>query len=345
MPAVTREAHSPSHDAPNGPSPSLNAHGGIAVRHRLASLVVGLVLLLVSGLLGGCSSPAATDPYQLLEASTKTAWNPVQVNVGFQVKAGTQDVTLDRSSIGVVIDSAAGKGAVHLTFPATSLGIPKATLTQLGVTGNSIDFDAVFDGDALYAKSPLFTTLVPQLLAGEVPEGNLADWLRFGTRAEFAALAALAGNPGAASAAPSSGSGSFKTDLEAAGFTISLIGTDKLASGDAHHLKVTIDSEKLLNSPQAKARGEAQLGQARAALAAIDLSADIWVQTATNHIVEIDGHATPKGTSTGAATFTIVFHDPDGTIPLEAPAKHVDLPTAKLLQNLMTLVGSGLPTS
>lgn len=316
------------------------------MRHRLAGLIAGLLSLLVAtGLIAACSSPAATDPYQILETSAKTAWNPVQVNVGFQVKAGTQDITLDRSAIGFVVDSTAGKAAVHLTFPATSLGIPRTTLAELGISGNSIDFDAVFDGDALYAKSALLATLLPQLLRGDdLPTGDLADWVRIGTKADFAALAALAGTM-APSAAPSAASGSFKEELQSAGFTLTLVGTETLSSGEAQHLKVTIDAEKLLNSPQAKAQNPAQLQQLRAGLAAVDFSGDVWIQTATKHIVEIDARMTPKGSSAGAANLTIVFHDPDGTISLEGPAKHVDLPTAKLLQNLMQLVGSGLPTS
>ena len=316
------------------------------MRHRLAGIAAGIFILLVAtGMLAACSSPAATDPYQILETSSKTAWNPVQVNIGFQIKAGAHDITLDRSSMGFVVDSAAGKGAVHLTFPATSLGIPRATLAELGISGNSIDFDAVFDGDGLYAKSALLATLLPQLLTGgDLPKGDLGDWVRIGTKADLAALAALAGNM-APSAAPSAASGSFKDELQSAGFNITLVGTETLSSGEAQHLKLTLDAEKLLNSPQAKAQNPAQLQQLRAGLGAVDFSGDIWVQTATKHIVEIDAHMTPKGSSAGSASMTIVFHDPDGTISLDAPAKHVDLPTAKLLQNLMQLVGSGLPTS
>jgi len=315
------------------------------VRHRLAGLIAGvLVLLVATGLVAACSSPAATDPYQLLETSSKTAWSPVQVNIGFQIKAGAQDITLDRSSVGFVVDSAAGKGAVHLTFPATSLGIPKATLTELGISGNSIDFDAVFDGDALYAKSALFATLLPQVLPGDLPEGNLADWLRIGTKADFAALAAL-GAGMAPSAAPSAAGGSFKEQMEAAGVTITLVGTETLSSGEAQHLKLTVDAEKFLNSPQAKAQGAAQLERMRAGFDAVDFSGDLWIQTATKHIVEVDAHITPKNGAAGSANLTMVFHDPDGTISLDAPPKHVDLPTPKLVESLMRLVGSGLLSS
>ena len=55
------------------------------MRHQLARLVV-IVAVGAAGLIG-CSSPAAADPYQLLDASLRTGRDPVQVNVGFRLSA------------------------------------------------------------------------------------------------------------------------------------------------------------------------------------------------------------------------------------------------------------------
>jgi hypothetical protein len=164
---------------------------GSFVRHHVARLVA-IVAIGSSGLIA-CSSPAAADPYQLLEASLATGWDPVQVNVGFQLSAPGSSVTIDRSAIGAVLDTTNGAGAIHVSLPASDLGLSRAQLRTMGIDASSIQLDMVFDGDALYAKSPLLAAGMKELLGADTPEGDLTGWLRILSTAEVEGLQPFGG--------------------------------------------------------------------------------------------------------------------------------------------------------
>ena len=55
--------------------------------------------------------------------------------------------------------------------------------------------DLLFDGQGLYAKSPIAATLLPMLMAqsGTPLTGDLSGWIKLGTKDEFAALAGSLG--------------------------------------------------------------------------------------------------------------------------------------------------------
>jgi hypothetical protein len=314
------------------------------VRRRLTWPVLAILAIV----LAACSSPAAAaDPYDLVSQSSKAAWDVVQVNVGLNAKGDGQTVTIDKSAIAFVVDSKAGKGAVHISIPASAVGVDAMTLTMLGATSGSIDFDAVFDGDALYARSPLLAMGLKGVFTepGSLPSGDLSGWLRLGTKADLAGLAGLGGAGALPSVAPTGGSGDLKADLQSAGVTLSTAGVDQVNGAASQHLKVAIDSEKLLASPMFDSASRSELSQAKEALAEIALSADVWVDQATKHLVQVDLHGAPKSGASGSVDLSISLRAPDGSISLAAPAEHVDLPTQSLMQGLMQLVGSGLTGS
>ena len=312
----------------------------------LGSLLPAIVLALAA-----CTGSAASDPYELLIQSSRTSWSPVQINLGIKATDGKQTIEIDPANIAIVVDKTAGKGAFHLSLPVASLGIPAAALTQLGVSGGSIDVDVVEDGQALYAKSALFAPMLRSLLGsnGSLPAGDLTGWLKLGTNAELATFAAAAEGgmggmgaekPGASEAAPTAAS--LKSDLEAAGITVTLAGTEKRNGADAQHLKVAIDATKLANNPSFAAGAGQRYAGVAAALKELTLSGDVWLDTATKHLVEMDLHMAGSSGTTGTADLTVTAHDPDGSVSLEGPASSVDVPMQALFGQMLQMMGRQL---
>ena len=316
------------------------------MRKRLAPVIA--LILAVAAIVAACGSASTNaDPYKVLSDSTKASWNPVQVNFGLDVKDGATTVTIDPSAFGFVIDSTAGTGALHVSVPVGSLGLDAATLTQLGITGSTLDLDVVYDGTALYGRSPIFATLLTMVLqpSGDLPSGDLTGWLRLGTKEDFAGLAGNAGGSGdvpSFSVPPLGDASSLKTTLEDAGITLTSAGTEKRGGADANHLKVAIDGTKLLTNKVFDSVSRAQLDQMTAALKEITLSGDLWVDKASNHLTEVDVHIVSTKDATQTATLTIKLGSPDGTVPTSAPASFVDVPIKSIVTNVMKLIGQGL---
>ena len=316
------------------------------MRTRLAP--VAALLLVLAAVAAACGSgTTTTDPYKVASDSMKATWSPVQVNVGFEAKDGATTISIDPSAFAFVGDKTAGTGALHVAVPVASLGIGTATLTQLGITGSTVDLDVVFDGTALYAKSPLLATGLTMILqpSGDLPAGDLTGWLRLGTKEDLAGLGALAGGSGdlPSFAAPSFGDATaLKTALQDAGVTLTLAGTEKHGGADAYHLTAAIDGTKLLSNKMFDSVSRAQIDQMTTAMKDVTLSADIWVDKASNHVVEVDGHVAAVKDATQTATITIKLGSPDGSFSTAAPSTFVDVPVKTIVTNLMSLIGKGL---
>ena len=316
-----------------------------AVRHRLAPFIA--LLLVLSALLAACSSAATTtDPYQIVTGSMKATWSPVQVNVGFDAKDGATSVSIDPSAFGFVVDKDAGTGALHVSVPIGALGLPASTLGGFGITGSTLDVDVLYDGQALYGRSPVFAKLLTMILQPtDLPAGDLTGWLRLGTKEDLAGLAGSAGAGGdvPSFAIPSAGDAvSLKAALENAGITLSGGTVEKHDGADAYHLKVAIDGTKLLANKAFDAISRTQTQEMTAALAAVTLSGDLWIDKASNHLVEFDGHVVATKDASQAANLTVKFGSPDGTIPTTAPSTFVEIPIKTIVGHVMTLIGQGL---
>jgi hypothetical protein len=318
------------------------------VRNRLALLAS--VLMAVAVLVGGCSGAAAPpDPYEQLTTSIKTTWNPIQINLGIVVTAAGKTVTLDPKDIAMVLDTAGAKFGLHVSLPAAGLGVPALALSQLGIEGGSLAFDMVYVDDAIYARSALFKPTLRMILGptGKVPAGDLTGWLKLGTKAELMALGALSGAArGMPSLPPRSvadqtTSAAVKASFEAAGITLSIAGTEKRNGSDARHLKLAVDLEKLAANPGFVAGAGAQGGPMIAAMKSFTFSGDLWIDPATNRIVESDLHMASTKDPTQVGDLTVTAHDPDGTVSLAAPPSSVDVPLGTLVTELMKLVGKG----
>ena len=113
--------------------------------------------------------------------------------------------------------------------------------------------------------------------------------------------------------------GSLKTSLQDAGIMLTSAGTETRDGADAYHLKVAIDGTKLLSNKMFDSVSRAQLDQMTTALKEITLSGDLWVDKASNHLVEVDVHIVGTKDATQTATLTIKLGSPDGTVPTSAP--------------------------
>jgi len=313
------------------------------VRNRLALLIS---LVIAAALLVGCSAPAAApDPYDQLTTSLKATWSPIQVNVGVKVTAAGTTVTLDPKDIAMVVDAAAEKFALHISLPAAGLGIPTAALGQLGVDGDSLDFDMVYSGDAMYARSAFFKPMLRLILGptGKVPAGDLSGWLKLGTKEELAALSALSGGASGmpSFAPPSTGVETTRASFEAAGITLSSAATEKRNGIDAQHIKIALDLTKLTANPAFIAGAGPQSGQAIAMMKALTFSGDLWLDPATNRVVEADGHVASTSDPTAVGDVTVTARDPDGSVSLDRPSSSVDVPLGTLITEMMKLVGKG----
>jgi hypothetical protein len=327
--------------SPPGRKIATRAHD---VRTRLALLAT--LVITAALLLGACSGTAAApDPYDQLTTSMKATWNPIQVNVGFKVTAAGTTVTLDPKDIAMVVDAAAQKFALHISLPAVALHIPTSALDQLGITGDSIDFDLVYAADALYARSAFFKPMLRLVLgpSGKVPTGDLTGWLKLGTKEELAALSALSGGAtGMPSfAPPSNATTGTKASFDAAGITLSSAGLEKHNGVDAQHIKIAADLTRLTSNPAFIAGAGPQSGQAIALLKALTFSGDLWLDPATNRVVEADMHAASSSDPTESGDVTVTAHDPDGSVSLDAPAAAVNVPMGTLIAEMMKLVGKG----
>jgi hypothetical protein len=296
--------------------------------------------------LAGCSGGASSDPYELALQSTKAAWSPVQINIGLKATSNGQAVTIDPASIAIVIDKDAGKGAFHLSLPAAGLDIPPAALAQLGITGASIDMDIVDDGQALYAKSPLFKPMLTVLLgqSGKLPAGDLTGWLKLGTNAELGAFGAMNGGGTAkpSASATAETAASLKKSLEDVGITLTLAGTEKHNGADAQHLKVAIDSAKLANNPNFAAGAGQNYAMAAAALKQLTLTGDLWIDAGSKRVVEADLHMVQTTGGSDAADIAITAREPDGSVTLAGPSSAIEMPIQTLFSQLLQLMSKSI---
>ncbi|HJP89132.1 MAG TPA: hypothetical protein VJ850_08870 [Candidatus Limnocylindrales bacterium] len=311
------------------------------MRRLLALITAAVVVLLVAG----CGNNAGTnDPYQLVLQTRDAKMDQVQIDFGASVKSAGATVTLDPGAIRIVIDSKAGKGSFHMSLPAAALNVPQAQLAQMGITGNTIDADVLYDGQALYAKSPILGTLL-QLFGAQggvtIPSGDLTGWLKLLTKTEIDSLGLGAGaaatpSPGAADAA------ALKNELANAGITLTLAGTETKNGVSASHITAAIDVTKFLNSPMVPSTAQkGQLDQLREAAKNATVTGDLWVDNGSKHLVEMDVHIVATGTDAGQADLTIGFSAPSSP-NFDAPASSVEIPTMQIVGQLIQMFGASL---
>jgi hypothetical protein len=305
---------------------------------KLAIVAVGVAL-------AGCSSPPAaqTDPYAIVKTAASSPWERVQMDMGLKATSSGQTIQIDPGAVSLVVDTKAGKGSFHLSLPASSLGADAAGLAMLGGTNGSIDLDVLYDGDAVYAKSPLAATLLPALLAqsGNVPSGDLTGWLKLATKSEFEALAAGVGASAAPSAADlgSLDAATLKSNLESGGVTVAYAGTAAHNGADAYHLTVAFDMSKLSSDSSLGSLSGAQLQQLADLSKATTMGGDVWIDKGSGRLSEIDMKGTATGSTGGTFEFSMTFAEPAAGTSFDAPASSVEVPISSLMGSIFQLAG------
>jgi hypothetical protein len=297
----------------------------------------------------GVASPAAqqnADPYQLASKSFDASWDQVKLQLGFTTTGSSQDISLKPEAIQLSLDTKAGKGALHLSIPKSALGPSAAQLTQLGVTGDNLDIDVLFDGQALYAKSPIASTLLPMLMAqmGQTVTGDLTGWLKLGTAQDFAGLAGSLSNlPQASMPAASSFTkpdpATLKTRLEQAGVGLTYVGSEQRNGVNADHVAIAIDINKFASSEFASQMPAGQLESFKAAASKGTMSGDVWLDKASGRPSELDLHVAENG---GAkADVTLLIGSPDASA-FATPGTATDVPITPMLTTLMQTFGGSI---
>ena len=320
----------------------------VSTMHTRLRRGIALAVVPVALVVAGCSSapattaPAAADAYTVAGTVLDAPLDRLKVQVGVTT-TGENAVTIPPEAIEVVVDTKAGKGSLHLALPVAALGDQAASLGALGVTGDKLELDAIFDGQGLYVKSPIASKVLPLLMlqSGQMPSGDLSGWLKLGTAQEFAGLLGGLGAMPSGSAGPvdelkNLDPAQLKQKLEEAGVVVTYVGPEQRNGVDAEHLTLTVDPAKLAASDIAKQLPADQLGQIAGAAGSSTLSADVWLDKATGRPAEIDIHAAEGSDKTDV---TILVSDP-GDVALAAPAPFTEVPIGPLVQSLMQMVGS-----
>ncbi|MEA2548244.1 MAG: hypothetical protein QOE42_842 [Chloroflexota bacterium] len=316
------------------------------MRNRLALPISILVASAI--LVGGCTSTAApANPYDQLTTSLKTAWSPVQVNVGLTVTAAGQTVTLDPKDLAFVVDEAVQTFALHVSMPTMGFGIPDSALSALGIDGDTVDFDVLYAADALYAKGAFLKPVLKSILGpvGKLPAGDLTGWLKLGTKEELAALSALersaTGMP-SASQSPLD-AGALRTSLDEIGLSLTTVGVEAHNGTNAQHLKIAFDMAKLAANPSFVAGAGGNTAQVAAMAKAISVSGDVWIDGGSNRVVESDLHVstTADAPAVAVADVTVTARDPDGSVSLAPPASSIAVPIGTLISQVMKMIGKG----
>jgi hypothetical protein len=318
---------------------------GIRLRHgvALATLPLALVVAACGATPTAPTAAPVADAYTAAGKVFDAPLDRVKINVGISA-TGDEAVEIKPDAIELVVDQAAGKGSLHLSIPADALGSDAAALGALG-GGDTIDIDALFDGQAVYVKSPLAATLLPFLaMQGmQLPSGDLSGWLKLGTAEELSGITGMLGEMPDSSANPANelkdlDPAELKQQLEDAGVTVTVVGQEQRNGVDSTHLLLNVDLEKLQASDLGGQLPTDQVPGLGAAAASGTLSADVWLDTTTGRPNEIAIHAAD---GTDKAEITVLISDP-GDVSLDAPASFVEVPIAPLLAPLMEQFGGAL---
>jgi hypothetical protein len=311
-------------------------------------LLLGLVVL--AAMLAACGGSTNTnDPYTLAFNATKAGWDQVQVDLTVSAQMGSDSISLQPGAVRLVLDTKNGKGLFHLSIPTSALGSSAADLAGLGLTGDTLDLDILYDGQALYAKSPIGPALLQLVYAssGGVPAGDLTSWLKLGTAADFASLAALGGGSLPSASSPVvptiADANALKTELTNAGVTLAYVATEQHNGTNADHVTATIDWDKLAASGSiGSSVSQAEIQQGIAALKDSNSSIDLWLDHSNGRLIGIEIKGSSKADPTQTFDVTISLKTPDAGTSLDAPSSSVDVPLIQLLGPLLQSMLGGV---
>lgn len=304
--------------------------------------------VLLAAVIAGCGAPATNDPYVLTSNALDASWSRVQIDVSLRAQIAGESVSLERGALRLAMDVESGKALFTLSIDARDFGLEPAELPFLGLRDPRIEVDVLFDGEAVYARSPLAAEFLPMLLGefGEAAQEDYAGWLRLGSREEFEVLAALASMsqpqpevaPQLAELAAMSPA-EIQAWMEGAGVTLSYEGVEQREGVQASHLRMVMDMAKLVQSQQLPGVDPRQLAEIAAAEAVI--TADAWLNPATSRPVEVSLELTSSDPELEQLSLAVYFSEPDASVTFASPESYVDVPVVSLIQQFMGGFGPG----
>lgn len=324
-------------------------------RTTLVAVSALAVALAVAGCGSAASSPTPPpDAGSVLTAASKASYpTKLEVSIAGSVTSAGTTVSLPDKALTIDVDTAAGVGLVHLAIPVSVLGADAVpALKALGVTGDTLTLDALYDGKAVYAKSPLLPALIAQLSAlssgTPLPTVGADAWARLIDEATLKELASSA-TSAASSAAPASSMSpaDLKATLEKVGATMTLGAQATGAGGPANDVKITIDPAKakayMLAHPEEFPTTQLSTVSSLGDLST--LSADVLVDVATSRVEQVS--LTAAGKQDGkdiSVSFQVNIGEAPASVSFAAPSDAVDVPLVKILGPLVgSMLGGGLP--
>lgn len=320
---------------------------------------VAVSALAVALAVAGCGSAASSptpppDAGSVLTAASKASYpTKLEVSIAGSVTSAGTTVSLPDKALTIDVDTAAGVGLFHLAIPVSVLGADAVpALKALGVTGDTLTLDALYDGKAVYAKSPLLPALIAQLSAlssgTPLPTVGADAWARLIDEATLKELASSA-TSAASSAAPASSMSpaDLKATLEKVGATMTLGTQATGAGGPANDVKITIDPAKakayMLAHPEEFPTTQLSTVSSLGDLST--LSADVLVDVATSRVEQVS--LTAAGKQDGkdiSVSFQVNIGEAPASVSFAAPSDAVDVPLVKILGPLVgSMLGGGLP--
>lgn len=298
----------------------------------------------------GCSGAAAPTPppdaASLMTAASKATYpTKLEMTFGGSYTSGGTTTNLPDKLLVIDVDTAAGAGAVHLAIPTSLLGSEAAPqLAALGVTGDTLSLDVLFDGKAMYAKSPMLPALIGQLSAlggaSDLPTITADTWAMLIDEATMKQVMSSA-QGAVASAAPSASASveDMKAQLDKMGVTLSLGPDTTGPGGPAHVIKMTVDPAKF--KAYAEANASKVPGSATSQLSNLDnltsLTAEAMVDAATSRLEQVSVSATGKSKEVDTAfTFKMGLAEAPASASFSAPAGAVNVPILKMLGPLLS---------
>jgi hypothetical protein len=320
-------------------------------RFRRALLATTVLALAVAG----CGFGENHDPYALLDRAWSTGWERVQVQLGFTLDTPNTGgdfmpipghMQIDPSAVTAIIDTKTRQWHLTVSIPQGATGLDPLLLGAFGPGVASLDAEVLYDGEHVFAKSPLLQGFLQSVPLGSPPiEGDLTGWLRLGSGDDLQSFTG-AGNPlgmllfgaglpqlGALPLPAQGDPANLRQFFEDFGVVAEYKGTEHRNGSEAHHVAAGLDFEKLARSQRfatLAGLGRDQLQGVADSARQVAIGSDLWFDKATGRLVGLQlSVQTLQGESTKASVVLNLMDPPAGN-PFEAPATFTDVPLAEL---------------
>jgi hypothetical protein len=330
--------------------------------------VLGIAALAFAA--SGCGNAQPADPYVTLDRAISVGWQQVTANLGFALDVPAQNVDgfttpataihVDPGMIQATIDTQTGRWHVATSIPLAALGMDQQ-LGPFGFNFGSIDVEALFDGTAYYAKSPLLPLYLQGALAnaGSPIEGDLSGWVKLGTAEEFERLAGGGlfplglGDLGESIQLPLPSPGAtaaLQAFVEDLGIALVAAGRESNGGLEMDHLSATLNLAKLAESRTLASMtgfGKDQLQGVFDAAKQVSISAELWADTGAGRLRTLRIDARTLSAPLATVAIVLQLKEPAADTTFDAPTTFTDVPLVQLMNTqvngIVEEVGNELP--